>query len=270
LDAFQVGHLCNPLEITLEQVEVALDGRALLSGVDLRVSRGAFIILLGPTGAGKTTIVRLLLGLQRPTTGKTLVEGREWSTLNRASRTQIRQRIGYVQQQVGLLKGSVLYNVTLPLRWRGLSRHVSEERGKTALASVGLSGHEREPALGLSGGERQRLAMARACAIDPDVLFLDEFTNHQDPANEDLLESLACGVHGQGATVVVVSHRLDQVRRIARRGGDVVKIATVIGGHVYVCTWPELQGMAAEEAGPGPFLRRLALDRVESAAMSTS
>src|SRR3989442_11348935 len=77
--------------------------------------------------------------------------------------------------------------------------------------------------------------------------------NHQDPALEDLLESLANGFHGQGGTIVVVSHRLDQVRRMATRGGDAVKVAIVIDGQVYVCTWPELQRLATEEAGPGPF-----------------
>src|SRR2546422_6079349 len=95
--------------------------------------------------------------------------------------------------------------------------------------------------------------MARACAIEPDVLFLDEFTNHQDPAHEDLLESLAQGFHGQGGTIVVVGHRLDQIRRMATRGGDAVEIAIVIDGQVYVCTWPELQRLATEEAGTGPF-----------------
>src|SRR3989454_5614739 len=115
--------------------------------------------------------------------------------------------------------------------------------------------------------------MARACAIEPDVLFLDEFTNHQDPAHEDLLESLAHGFHGQGGTIVVVSHRLDQVRRMATRGGDAVKVAIVIDGQVYVCTWPELQRLATEEAGPGPFLRPLAFARasgVPFASMPTS
>src|SRR5207249_10509480 len=84
-------------------------------------------------GAGKTTILRLLLGLQHPGAGKTLVEGREWSTLSRANRAHIRQRIGYVQQQVGLLQAPALYNVTLPLRWRGVCGDVADECGKTAM-----------------------------------------------------------------------------------------------------------------------------------------
>jgi ABC-type methionine transport system ATPase subunit len=273
LAELRVDRACDPPEFALAHVEVALEGRPLLQGVDLSLPRGSFIVVLGPTGAGKTTILRVVLGLQPPTAGKALVEGREWSTLGRAQRAQIRQRIGYVQQQVGLLKAPALYNVTLPLRWRGVSREVADERGKTAMASVGLSGYEREPALSLSGGERQRLAMARACAIEPDVLFLDEFTNHQDPVHEDLLESLAHGFHGRGGTVVVVSHRLDQVRRMATRGGDAVQIAIVIDGQVHVCTWPALPSLATEPTGPGPFLRRLALageSEAEFAAVPTS
>jgi len=257
----------------LAQVDVALEGRPLLQAVDLRLPRSSFVVVLGPTGAGKTTILRLLIGLQRPSAGKALVGGIEWATLSRTGRAQVRQRIGYVQQQVGLLKAPVLYNVTLPLRWRGVSRDVADERGKMAMASVGLSGYEREPALSLSGGERQRLAMARASVTEPDVLFLDEFTNHQDPAHEDLLESLTHGFHRLGGTIVVVSHRLDQVRRMAMRGGDAVQVAIVIDGQVYVCAWPELKRLATEEAGPGPFLRRLALSsesEVEFASMPTS
>jgi ABC-type methionine transport system ATPase subunit len=257
LPVLAADRVCHPPEFALERVEVALEGGALIERADLRVPGGAFVILLGPTGAGKTTILRLLLGLQRPSDGKALIEGREWSALARARRAEVRQRIGYVQQQVGLLKASVLYNVTLSLQWRGLSRDVADERGRAALGSVGLSEYEQDPALSLSGGERQRLAMARACAVEPDVLFLDEFTNHQDPAHEDLLESLAHGIHDQGGTVVVVSHRLDQVRRMARRNGETVQVAIVIDGHVYVNTWPQWEKLAAGDAGPGPFLRRL-------------
>ena len=263
----------NPPEFALAQVGVDLEGRRLLQGVDLRLPRGSLVVVLGPTGAGKTTILRLLLGLQHPSGGKALVGGIEWSTLSRTGCAEIRQRIGYVQQQVGLLKAPALYNVTLPLRWHGMSRDVADERGKTAMASVGLSGYEREPALSLSGGERQRLAMARASVTEPDVLFLDEFTNHQDPAHEDLLESLAHGFHRLGCTIVVVSHRLDQVRRMANRDGDAVQVAIVIDGQVYVCPWPELQRLATEAVGPGPFLRRLALANesdVEFASMPTS
>src|SRR5436309_2136305 len=128
-------------------------------------------------------------------------------------------------------------------------------------------------ALSPDAGELERLAIARAWAREPDVLFLDEFTNHQDAAHEDLLDSLALGFHGRGGTVVVVSHRLDQVRRMATRGGDAVQIAIVIDGQVYVCAWPALPSFATEPAGPGPFLRRLALaseSEVELAAVPTS
>ena len=269
----RVDRACNPPELALSQVDVALEGRPFLQAVDLRLPRSSFVVILGPTGAGKTTILRLLIGLQRPSAGKALVGGREWATLSRTGRVQVRQRIGYVQQHVGLLKAPALYNVTLPLRWRGDSGEIADERGKTAMASVGLSGYEREPALSLSGGERQRLAMARACVTEPDVLFLDEFTNHQDPAHEDLLESLAHGFHRLGGTIVVVGHRLDQVRRMATRGGDAVQVAIVIDGQLYVCPWPELKRLASEEAGPGPFLRRLALaseSEGEFASMPTS
>src|SRR5207247_3076410 len=113
----------------------------------------------------------------------------------------------------------------------------------------------------------------RSRAVERDGLCVGGFGSDRGPAPEDLLESLGHGFHGRGGTVVVVSHRLDQVRRMATRGGDAVQIAIVIDGQVYVCAWPALPSFATEPAGPGPFLRRLALaseSEVELAAVPTS
>src|SRR5256712_8588652 len=107
----RVDRACNPPELALAQVDVVLEARPLLPGVDLSLPRSSFVVVLGPTGAGKTTILRLLLGLERPSAGKALVGGREWATLSRSGRARNRQRTGHLQQHVRLLKATAPFDV---------------------------------------------------------------------------------------------------------------------------------------------------------------
>ncbi|MFI6519396.1 ABC transporter ATP-binding protein [Spirillospora sp. NPDC050679] len=175
----------------------AFGDKAVLDGIDLEIRRGEFFALLGPSGTGKTTLLRVLAGLERPDGGTVLAAPR---------RTTVYQEPRLVQSR------RVLANVTL-----GLPRS-AREAGRRALAEVGLAGHERAWPATLSGGEAQRAALARALVRDPQVLLLDEPFAALDALTrlqmQDLVAEL-CARHRPA--VVLVTHDVDEALRLADR-----------------------------------------------------
>ena len=190
-------------------------GSAVLSSVSLKVDAGELFAIMGPSGSGKSTLLRILNLLEQPDQGKVTFGGSE-SVLRDGQ--QLRRRMTMLLQRSVMFRDTVFGNVAFGLRLRGMQEREIRDRVLRALGDVGLQGFERRKALTLSGGEAQRVAFARAIAIEPEVLFLDEFTANLDPPNIKLLES-ALAVYRQktGCTVVMVSHNPFQAQRLAKR-----------------------------------------------------
>jgi len=205
------------LPVLLDTVSVDRNGVAILSAVALAVNAGPPTVLIGPNGSGKTTVLRLLMGLITPNAGRITWAGRA----NTAGR-----RLALVSQRPVMLRRSAFGNVTYALAAAGVPWRQRGNRAAELLAQVGLAERAARPARKLSGGEQQRLALARALARDPEVLCLDEPTASLDPANTKATEEIITAIAASGVKVVMATHDLGQARRLA---GDVVML---VGGRV--------------------------------------
>ena len=196
------------LPLRLEGVGYAAGGTALLVDITLAFTPGPRSIVLGPNGAGKSLLLRLCHGLLEPTAGRML-----WSGAPGTER--VRRQQAMVFQHPVLLRRSLAANVDYALSLRGLPRATRRRRVAAALERVGLAPLARRPARVLSGGERQRLALARAWALEPQVLFLDEPTASLDPAATHAVEDIIDGFHRAGTKIIMTTHDLGQARRLA-------------------------------------------------------
>lgn len=188
----------------------AAGGVRILSDVSLSLAHGAPTIIIGPNGAGKSVLLRLLHGLLTPTEGEVAWAG---------CRDDAARRQAMVFQRPVLLRRSARANILYPLRLAGVPAARREARAAQALALVGLQALAERPARRLSGGEQQRLALARAAAMAPDVLFLDEPCANLDPAATRSVEESLATLATRGTKIVMTTHDLGQARRLA---GDVV------------------------------------------------
>jgi tungstate transport system ATP-binding protein len=198
------------LPLMLVDVRIVASEVAILDGITLKLSAGPPTVLIGPNGSGKTTLLRAAMGLLPATAGLITWGGREYSP-------PIRRAI--VFQRPTMLRRSTAGNVRYALAAANVPRDKRDARAAELLADVGLTGLERRPARRLSGGEQQRLALARALARDPVILFLDEPTASLDPAATKAIEDIVRSVTARGVKVVMSTHDLGQAKRI---GGDIV------------------------------------------------
>jgi ABC-type sulfate/molybdate transport systems ATPase subunit len=188
--------------------------REVLAIERLELAAGERLAVLGPNGAGKTTLLRLLAGLEAPSAGSVEVDG----TRVTAGDYALRRRIGYATQRAGLLSTSVQRNVELPLGWRGIERGERRRMALAALERLGVAHLAERRAAALSGGEAQRVNLARALAIEPDLLLLDEPAAGLDPeARRRFLDDLDVALADRSVTVVHVSHRAEEALRVADR-----------------------------------------------------
>ncbi len=195
------------LPLTLDAVGVRLGGQTLLADVNLEFARGAPTVVLGPNGAGKTLLLKLCHGLMTPSRGVV-----RWADAQTARRCDAH---AMVFQRPVLLRRSVAANVRYAIRVAGVDRAQRRRRLDEALERAGLAAIAARPARVLSGGEQQRLALARAWALRPQVLFLDEPTSHLDPAATRAVERLIGFVRDAGTKIVMTTHDLGQARRLA-------------------------------------------------------
>ena len=188
----------------LEGLSFEAGGRRLIDGLDLELAAGPRTVILGPNGAGKSLTLRLAHGLIRPSAGRVV-----WQRAHAARRQAL------VFQRPVMLRRSAAANIDYALALRGLDRAERARRRDRVLERTGLTELARRPARVLSVGEQQRLALARAWAMEPEVLFLDEPTASLDPAATRAVEEIVGAIHGAGTKIVMTTHDLGQARRLA-------------------------------------------------------
>jgi tungstate transport system ATP-binding protein len=193
------------LPLSLDGVGYAVGGKALLSDISLRIEAGRRLVVMGANGAGKSLFLRLCHGLIDPTAGR-----RSWASGEGRAEAQ-----AMVFQRPILLRRSVAANLDYPLALKGLARSARRDTVARTLDRFGLTPLADRPARLLSGGEQQRLALARAWAVRPQVLFLDEPCAALDPSATRIIEEMVAAFSAAGITIVMTTHDLGQARRLA-------------------------------------------------------
>jgi tungstate transport system ATP-binding protein len=193
-------------------------GKEVLKNINLGINQGEIFALIGPSGAGKTTFLRILNLFEKPTKGTVEFDGTPVNT--QREKYRLRQRMSLLFQTPSVFNLSVFDNIAYGLKVRKIDKKTIAEKVDEALDIVGLSGMDTQNARTLSGGEAQRMAFARAVVYDPEVLLLDEPTANLDPANVAMMEHLIKRIQDErGTTIVIATHNIPQVRRIADRVG---------------------------------------------------
>lgn len=200
----------SELPIRFEDVTLSAGAVTVVDRISLVIHPGAPTVLIGPNGSGKTTLLRLAMGLISPSRGRVT-----WGGVADVPPT----RRAIVFQRPVMLRRSAAGNIRYALRAAHIPSERHEARVAELLALVGLADIALRPARQLSGGEQQRLALARALARDPTVLFLDEPTASLDPAATKAVEDIVRAIAGRGIKVVMATHDLGEARRLA---GDIV------------------------------------------------
>ena len=201
--------------ISTEEISRSFDSReqvvTAVNRVTMDVHSGESLALLGRSGSGKTTLLNLIAGLDQPTSGKAIFEGREIAALSEKELVELRRhKIGFIFQSFGLIPLLSAYeNVELPLHISGVSWRERRRRATETLQLVGLGPRAKHRPYELSGGEQQRVAIARALVIAPDVLFADEPTGELDTVTAKSIASILKDIVQQrGVTLVVATHDL--------------------------------------------------------------
>ena len=179
-----------------------------LANIHLEVTRGEYLAIAGPSGCGKSTLMSILGLLDSPSGGSYTLNGQSVAELNHAQRARIRNReIGFIFQSFNLIGDLTVYeNVELPLTYRGKGSAERRQKVNAALQRVGMAHRAKHFPVQLSGGQQQRVAVARALSGDPLILLADEPTGNLDSKNGDDVMALLEELHGNGATICIVTH----------------------------------------------------------------
>ncbi len=189
-----------------------------LTDINLHVEKGEFVFLVGHTGSGKTTLLRLLIRETLPTKGSIKVGNLDIVKLPSRKIPHLRKKIGIVFQDLKLLMDrTILENVLLPMEMSGVNRSSAKRKAEELLAQVGILSHRDKFPIQLSGGELQRAAIARALTLSPDLLLADEPTGNLDTATAFEIVDLLNKINATGMTIVMATHNMDIVKRLAKR-----------------------------------------------------
>ena len=194
------------LPLSLREVRFVAGGRSIIDGVSAEIAPGPATIILGANGAGKSVLMRLMHGLLRPTSGQISWHGQ--------GEDRVRRGQAMVFQRPVMLRRSALANILYALELARIPAAERERQAMDALLEVGLADVAKRPARVLSGGEQQRLALARAWALHPEVLFLDEPTANLDPGATREIENVIKAFDASGTKIVMSTHNLGQARRL--------------------------------------------------------
>jgi putative ABC transport system ATP-binding protein len=177
-------------------------------GIDLEVKKGEFVAIMGPSGSGKSTLINCLAAIDTPTMGDIFIDGQNIAALSDDELAEIRlKKIGLVFQTFQLFELlSALENVEMPMTFLKMPKNKRKERALELLRMVGLEARSKHLPSELSGGEQQRIAVARALANNPPILFLDEPTGDLDSKNGQMVMELLKSIHDKGETLIMVTH----------------------------------------------------------------
>jgi phospholipid/cholesterol/gamma-HCH transport system ATP-binding protein len=226
--------------VAVEDLHKSFGTQKVLSGVSLSVTRGETLAVLGRSGTGKSVLLRIIIGLEKPDSGSVRIQGEEITGLTLDQLGSIRKKIGFLFQHAALYDSlSVEQNVAFPLlhHRREMSRSERTDRVKKLLAEVGMEGHLDKMPADISGGMQKRVGLARALILEPEILLLDEPTAGLDPISSAEIDDLVLKLQEQHQMAsIVVTHDLHSAKTIANRLALLDKGVVVIEG-----TFEELQ-----------------------------
>lgn len=206
-----------------------------VNGVNLHVEKGGIHGVIGYSGAGKSTLIRCVNLLEKPTSGKVLINGSDVTSLSTSQLRETRKKIGMIFQGFNLLKTATVYdNIAIPLKLMGVQKDKVHNRVKKYLDIVGLSDKENSYPSQLSGGQKQRVAIARALAQEPEVLLSDEATSALDPETTDSILDLLLKINKDlGITILLITHEMHVIQKICdyvyvMENGQVVEAGSAI------------------------------------------
>lgn len=204
--------------IEIKNLQKSFESLTVLKGIDNTISKGEKVVIIGPSGSGKSTFLRCLNMLEIPTGGEIFIDG-ESITDKKANINKIREKMGMVFQQFNLFPHlNVLENITLaPIKVKNMSKPEAEKKAMLLLDKVGLADKAQSYPVQLSGGQQQRIAIARALAMEPEIMLFDEPTSALDPEMVGEVLSVMKDLADAGMTMVVVTHEMGFAREVASR-----------------------------------------------------